>query len=105
MEVNRKYHPKRVNPITKEHTRCVLIDKWILAQILGIPNIQFPDHINIKMKKDQSEDTMVLLRNGNKISSEGDREKVWSRVKERQFRDYPTWGSNTYTVTKPRTLC
>ena len=105
MEVNRKYHPKRVNPITKEHTRCVLIDKWILAQILGIPKIQFTDYINIMMKKDQSEDTMVLLRIGNQISSEGNTEKVWSILKEKQFRDYPTWGSNPYTVTKPITLC
>ena len=48
---------------------------WILAQILGIPKIQFTDHMNIKMKRDQSEDTIVLLRNGNKITSEGNREK------------------------------
>ena len=38
----------------------------ILAQILGIPKIQFTDHINIKMKEDQSVDTTILLRKGKK---------------------------------------
>ena len=70
MEEITKY-PERSKPITKEHTRYVFIDKWILAQILGIPKIQITDHMNIKMKKDQSVEILVLFRTGNKISSEG----------------------------------
>jgi hypothetical protein len=47
-----------------------LIDKWILAQKLRIPKIQFPKHKKIK-KEDQSVDTLFLLRIGNKIPMEG----------------------------------
>jgi hypothetical protein len=36
------------NPITKEHKWYALTDKSILAQILIIPKIQFPDHMNLK---------------------------------------------------------
>ena len=46
----------------------LLTDKCILAQKLRIPKIQFTDH---KKKEDQSEDTLVLLKRGNKISMEG----------------------------------
>ena len=35
-----KYHPKRSNPITKEHTWNAVTDKWILAQELVIPKTQ-----------------------------------------------------------------
>ena len=55
------------SPIIKEHTRYVLTDKWILAQNLGIPKIQFTDHMNLRKKVDQSVDTSVLLRKGIKI--------------------------------------
>ena len=73
-----KYHSEWGNPITKEHTWSVLTDKWILAQKLGIPKIQFTDHMKLKMKEDQSVDASVLLRMGNKYESKyGD--KVWSR--------------------------
>ena len=34
-----------------------LTDKWILAQKLGIPKIQFTDHMKLKKKEDQSVDT------------------------------------------------
>jgi hypothetical protein len=44
-----------------------LTDKWILAQKLGIPKIQFTDHIKLKKKEDQSVGASVLLRKGNKI--------------------------------------
>ena len=43
----KKYHP---NPITKEHTWYALIDKWILAQNIRIPKIQFTDHMKLKKK-------------------------------------------------------
>ena len=46
----------------------------ILAQKLGIPKIQFIDHINLKNKEDQSVVALVLLRRGNKILMGGDTE-------------------------------
>jgi hypothetical protein len=64
------YHPGRGNPITKEHTCYALTDKWILAQKLGIPKILFANHMTLK-KEDQSVDTLILLRRGNKIPMEG----------------------------------
>ena len=51
-----------------------LTDKWILVQKLGIPKIQFIDHVKIKKKEDQSVDASVLLRRGNKILMEGNKE-------------------------------
>jgi hypothetical protein len=42
--------------------------KWILAQKLRLPKIQFA---KIKKKEDQSVDTSFLLRMGNKIPMEG----------------------------------
>jgi hypothetical protein len=36
--------------MTKEHTYYALIDKWILAQKLKIPNIKFTDHMKLKEK-------------------------------------------------------
>jgi hypothetical protein len=47
-----------------------LTDKWILAQKLRIPKIQFAKHMKLK-KEDQSVDTLILLRMGNKIPIEG----------------------------------
>jgi hypothetical protein len=34
-----------------------LTDKWILVQKLGIPKIQFTNHMKLKKKEDQSVDT------------------------------------------------
>jgi hypothetical protein len=48
-----------------------LTDKWILAQKLRIPKIQFAKHMKLKKKEDQSVDTSILLRRGNKIPMEG----------------------------------
>jgi hypothetical protein len=45
--------------------------KWILAQKLGIPKIQFTNHMKLKKKEDQSVDTLILPRRGNKIPMEG----------------------------------
>jgi hypothetical protein len=44
-----------------------LTDKWLLAQKLGIPKIQFADHMKPKKKEDQKVDALVLLKRGNKI--------------------------------------
>jgi hypothetical protein len=60
--------------ITKEHTWYALTDKWVLAQMFRIPNIQFTDHIKLKKKEDHSVDTPVLLRRGLKIPMRGDTE-------------------------------
>jgi hypothetical protein len=75
MDGARKYHPEWGNPITKEHTWYALIDKWILAQKFRIPKIQLTDYTKLKKKVDQSVDTSVLLRRGNKIPMGGDTEK------------------------------
>ena len=48
----------------------MLTDKWILAQKLRIPKIQFAKHMKLKKKEDQSVDTSILLRRGNKIPME-----------------------------------
>jgi hypothetical protein len=57
MDASGGYHPECRNPITKEHTWYLLTDKWILAQKLGIHNIQFTDQMKLKKKEDQSMDT------------------------------------------------
>jgi hypothetical protein len=56
-----------------------LTDTWILTQKFGIPKIQFTDHMKLKKKEDQSVDTSILLRRGNKTPMERVRDKVWSR--------------------------
>ena len=71
MDVSGGYHPEWGNPITKEVTWYALTDKWILAQKLRIPKIQFAKHKKIKKKEDQRVDTSFLLRIGNKIPMEG----------------------------------
>ena len=69
-----KIYPKWGNSVTKEHTRYILTDKWILAQKFGIPKIQFTDHMKPKKKEDQNVVASVLLRRGNKILTEGNME-------------------------------
>jgi hypothetical protein len=50
--------------------------------------------MKLKKKKDQSVDTLILLRRGNKMPMEGVTEtKLELRQKEGPSRDYPTWGS------------
>jgi hypothetical protein len=44
---------------------------WILAQKLRILKIQFAKHIKLKEKEDQSVDTSILPRRGNKMTMEG----------------------------------
>ena len=65
------HHPEWGNPITKELTQYVLTDKWISAQKLRIPKIQFAKHKKLKKNEDQHVDTSFLLRIGNKIPMEG----------------------------------
>ena len=47
------YHPEWGNPIIKELTWYVLIDKWILAQKLRISKIQFAKHMKLKKEADE----------------------------------------------------
>ena len=50
----------------------------MLAQKLGIPKIQFTDHMKLKKKEDHSVGVSALLRRGTKYRRKyGD--KVWSR--------------------------
>jgi hypothetical protein len=51
--------------------RYALTDKWILAQKLRIPKRQFTNHMKLKKKEEQSVDTSILPRKGNKIPMEG----------------------------------
>ena len=71
MDGSGQYHLEWGTPITKEHTWYALTDKWILAQKLRIPKIQFGKHMTLKKKEDQSVDTSFLLKMGNKIPMEG----------------------------------
>jgi hypothetical protein len=56
----------------------VLTDKWILAQKLRIPKIQFAKYLKLKKKEDQSVGTSILLTRGDKIPM--------GRVTETKFR-------------------
>jgi hypothetical protein len=82
MDGTRKY-PECGNPITKDHTCYALTDKWILAQKLRIPKIQFAKHMKLKNKKDQSVNTSLLLRMGNKVPMEGVTETKFGAEMER----------------------
>jgi hypothetical protein len=55
--------------------------------------IQFTKHMKLKKKEDQSVDTLILLRRGNKIPMEGVIQSSEQRLKEGPSRDCPTWGS------------
>jgi hypothetical protein len=47
----------------------VIVYEWTAK--LGIPKIKFTNHMKLKKKEDQSVDTSILLRRGNKIPMEG----------------------------------
>ena len=67
MEIARNYHPVWNNPIPKEHTWYAITDKWVLAQKLWIPKIQFTDHKKLKKKEEQSVNTLILTEKWIKI--------------------------------------
>jgi hypothetical protein len=56
MDASGGYLPEWGNPTTKELSWYALTDKWVLAQKLRIPKIQFAKHLKLK-KEDQSVDT------------------------------------------------
>ena len=76
------YHPEWGNTIITELTWYVLTDKWILAQKLRLPKIQFAKHMKLKKNKDQSVNTSPLLRIGNKILMEEVTEKKFGAETE-----------------------
>jgi hypothetical protein len=53
------------------------------SQKLEIPKIQFTNHMKLKRKEDQSVDTSILPRSGNKIPMEGVTETKWGAETER----------------------
>jgi hypothetical protein len=53
------------------HTWYALTDKQMLSQKLRISKIQFAKHMKLKKKEEQSVDTLLLLRMGNKIPMVG----------------------------------
>jgi hypothetical protein len=62
--------------------------------------------MKLKKKKDQSVDTLFLLRMGNKIPVEGVTEtKFRTETEGRAIRKMPTLGSIPKTTTKPRHYC
>jgi hypothetical protein len=60
----------------------MVFDKWILAQMFGIPKIQFTDQMKLKKKENHSVDILVLLRRGIKIPMGGDRESKFGAESE-----------------------
>jgi hypothetical protein len=77
-------------------------DKWILVSKFRIPMIQFTEHMKLKKKEDPSVGDSVLFRRRNKILM---KQRVEQRLNERPSRDCPTWGSISYSNTKPRHYC
>ena len=100
-----KYYPEWGNPITKEHT-WYAFNKWILDKKLGIPKIQFTNHMKLKRMKTTVWLLRFFLEGGVKIPMRGDTETMFgAKLKERPSSDCPTWGSIPYTVTKRRHYC
>jgi hypothetical protein len=58
-----------------------------------MPKIQFAKHMKLKKKEGQSVDTLFLLRMGNKIWKELQRQSSEQSLKEKPSRDCPTWKS------------
>jgi hypothetical protein len=62
----------------------------LVTQKLRLPKIQFAKHMKLKKKEDQSVDTLVLLRIGNKIPMEGVTEtRFRAEMEERTIQRLP----------------
>jgi hypothetical protein len=80
-----------------------LTDEWILAQKLGIPKVQFTDHVKLKKREDQGVGALVLLRRGNKILMGGDTEtKCGAETEGKAIKRLPYLRIHPYIFTKPR---
>jgi hypothetical protein len=77
----------------------------LISRYLEYPKIQFAKHMKQKRKEDQSVDNLFLLRMGNKIPMEAQRQSSELRWKEGPSRDFPTWGFIPNTTNKPRHYC
>jgi hypothetical protein len=65
---------------------------WILAQTIGIAQIQFTDHINPK-KEDQNVDASVLFRRVKKLLTEGNMEtKCGAKTEGKAIQTLPHLG-------------
>jgi len=74
----------------ESHTWYVLTDKWILSQKLRLPKIQSTDLMKLEKNVLQS-----FLEGGTKIFIGGNMTQSFKqRLKERTFRDCPTWRSS-----------
>jgi hypothetical protein len=59
--------------------------------------------MKLKKKEEQSVDTLILPKRGNKIPMEGVTETEFrAEIEECPSIDCPTWGSIPYTTTKSR---
>jgi hypothetical protein len=66
---------------------------WLLAQKLRISKIQFTDQMKLKKREDQSMDTSVLLRRGNKIHIEEVTEtKCGAEIEGKTIQSLPNLG-------------
>ena len=78
-------------------------DKQILAQKLRLSKIQFAKYMKLKKKEDQSVDTFLLLRMGNKIPMEGVTEtKVRAETECMTIQRLPCMGNPSYKQ-RPKT--
>ena len=99
------HHPEWGNTITKEFTQYVLTDKWILAQKLRIPKIQFAKHKKINKWEVQCVDTSFLLRIGNKIPMKGVTEtKFGAKTEGWTIRRLPHSGTHPIISHQTKTL-
>jgi hypothetical protein len=105
MDVSGGHHPEWGNLITNNVTWYALTEKWILAQKLRIPKIQYAKHKKIKRKEDQRVDISFLLRIEKKYPwKELQRQNLELPQKDEPSRDYPNRRSIPHLATKPRHL-
>ena len=97
-----------LSEVTQSHNKThgyALTDKWILAQKLRIPKIQFSKHMKLKKKEYQSVDTSFLLRMGNTIPIEGVTERKFGPVTEgRTIQSLPHLGIHPISSHQTQTL-
>jgi hypothetical protein len=77
-----------------------------ISQKLGIPKIQFTNYMRLKKKGDQSMDSSILLRRGNKIPMERVIDTKCGEETERMtIQRLPHLGIVPYTIIKHRHYC
>jgi hypothetical protein len=72
---------------------------------LGMTKIQFADHMKLKKREDQSVDTTVLLRRGNRIPMGGDTEMTCrAETEEKAIQRVPHLGIHPIYSYQTQTL-